>query len=49
MKKLIKAGIASAMICTVLGSTVVPTSAKEVPAKMHMAFFFFSEENHTIF
>ena len=30
-KKLIKAGIASAMICTVLGSTVVPTSAKEVP------------------
>ena len=31
MKKLIKAGIASAMICTVLGSTVVPTSAKEVP------------------
>ena len=29
-KKLIKAGIASAMICTVLGSTVVPTSAKEV-------------------
>lgn len=30
-KKLIKAGIASAMICTVLGSTVVPTSAREVP------------------
>ena len=30
-KKLIKAGSASAMICTVLGSTVVPTSAKEVP------------------
>ena len=29
-KKLIKAGIASAMICTVLGSTVVPTSAEEV-------------------
>ena len=31
MKKLLKAGIAGAMACTLLGSAAMPASAKEVP------------------
>ena len=31
MKKFLKAGIAGAMACTLLGSAVMPASAKEVP------------------
>ena len=31
MKKFLKAGIAGAMACTLLGSAVIPASAKEVP------------------
>ena len=31
MKKFLKAGIAGAMACTLLGSAAVPASAKEVP------------------